>query len=75
MNGRAMKLFVDDMRCQGHGRCYATAPDLLHPNDEDWHAELTQSDISAGDVRLLQQARRAVADCPERAISLQEATL
>ena len=28
-----MRVRVDDERCEGHGRCYALAPELFEPDD------------------------------------------
>ena len=34
MNG--MKVHVDQDRCEGHGRCYATAPDVFEAGLRRW---------------------------------------
>ncbi len=60
---------VDRTRCQGHASCIAFAPDVFESDDEGYsfvpdekrrHAQLT------GALRL------AVANCPERAIQVQD---
>lgn len=64
-----MKVRVDSERCQGHGRCYATAPEVFEPDD-----------LGDGQVRgdgtlpteLERSARLAVANCPEHAITIEE---
>lgn len=64
-----MKLHVDAARCVGHGRCYALAPNLFEPDD------LGNSQV-IGDGRvapdLAQRARLAAANCPERAITIED---
>lgn len=66
------RLSVDDSRCMGHGRCYAAAPGLLSDDDEGFVTLRGQSrPVPAG---LLDEARRAVAACPERAVRLDEST-
>ena len=64
-----VKVQIDPERCQGHGRCYDLVPDLFGEDEEGsgrcsataW-CRLTRSD----------EARLAVANCPERAIDLLE---
>lgn len=60
-----MKLLLDPERCVGHGRCYELAPDLLG-EDERGHCRILVSEVPAGLERL---ALRALANCPERALS------
>ena len=64
-----MKIRVDDSRCEGHGRCYALAPDLFEPDDIG-----NGHEIGDGSVAPEQEhnARLAVANCPERAITMEE---
>jgi ferredoxin len=63
-----MRLRLDEDICTGHGRCYALAPDLFEPDEEDGHGKLLHGgEVPAG---LEEQARRAVSNCPERAISI-----
>lgn len=64
-----MKLHIDSERCQGHGRCYDLAPDLFGDDDEGFGKVLGEGAVSAGRER---EARLAVANCPERAIDLDE---
>jgi len=61
-----MKVFVDKDKCQGHARCYATAPDLFELDDEGYNAH-SEYDVPAGQEQL---ARDAAAACPERAITV-----
>jgi ferredoxin len=57
--------------CQGHGRCYTLAPQLLESDDEGYVT------ISGGDPievpeELRELAEDVVGSCPENAISLLE---
>ena len=60
---------MDDERCQGHGRCYATAPELFEPDDVGDGHEIGDGVVPDG---LHDKARLAVANCPERAIYIEE---
>ena len=64
-----MKIHVDANRCEGHGRCYALAPELIEPDDIG-----NGHEIGDGTVRPDQEkaARLAVANCPEEAVILEE---
>ena len=64
-----MKLQIDSARCQGHGRCYDLVPELFGEDDEGYGTVLGTGVVPPDKV---QQARRAVANCPERAIDLLE---
>ena len=64
-----MKVHVDPERCEGHGRCYATAPEVFEPDDIGNGHEMGDGSVPP---ELEQQARLAVANCPERAITLEE---
>lgn len=64
-----MKVHVDQELCQGHGRCYATAPDLFEPDDIGNGHEIGDGSVPAGSQ---DHARVAVANCPERAIEVTE---
>ena len=66
-----MKVHVDPDRCQGHGRCYDTAPELFVADDIGNSHEAGDGTVAPG---LEQKARLAVANCPERAVSLTEET-
>jgi ferredoxin len=65
-----MKVAVDGERCEGHGRCYAVAPELFEP-DEIGNSRV----IGDGLVppALLEGARLAEANCPEHAVMLRPA--
>ncbi len=62
-----MKVRVIDDKCQGHGRCYALAPDLFDADDEGYAVLLVQGEVPAereGDAVL------AAENCPEYAIEI-----
>ena len=64
-----MRVHVDQERCQGHGRCYTTAPELFVP-DEVGDSEL----VGDGTVPpgLENRARLTAVNCPESAITIEE---
>lgn len=64
-----MKLHIDSGRCQGHGRCYDLAPDLFGDDDEGFGQVLGDGVVPEDRER---DARLAVANCPERAIDVDE---
>jgi ferredoxin len=64
-----MKLRIDSARCQGHGRCYDLAPGLLGDDDEGYGRVLGDGTVPPGQEDA---ARRAVLNCPERAIEFAE---
>jgi len=61
-------LSVDESRCTGHGRCYTVSPELLS-DDEEGYVTLRGSSMEIADGQIA-LAERAVAACPERALSL-----
>jgi ferredoxin len=63
-----MRLHIDADACTGHGRCYVLAPEVFEPDDEGHSVGLV--DEIPDD--LLDQARRAVANCPESAITISD---
>jgi len=66
-----VKLQIDPAVCQGHGRCYDLAPDLFGDDDEGF-GQVLGDGIVPPDKE--QEARLAVANCPERAITLAAVT-
>jgi ferredoxin len=60
-------LALDGTRCDGHGICALHCPDLV-TLDEWGYAGVERSVIDSR--ALMRRARRAVAACPERALSL-----
>jgi ferredoxin len=65
------RLRVDPARCQGHNRCYSIAPDLFDLDDLGMSSAAGSGDVPGGQ---LDAARRAVANCPEYAITLDAVT-
>ena len=63
-----MRLCVDAAACQGHGRCYTLAPELLDSDDEGYVS------IRGGSVEVPEELRELAEDivgsCPEQAITL-----
>ena len=64
-----MRLRLDHERCQGHGRCYALAPELFESDDEGYAVLRGDGEVAPG---LERQARLAVDNCPEYAIELED---
>lgn len=58
-----MKLRVDAEKCQGHGRCYAIAPELF--DVDEMGAATAKPEVPDG---LEEKAKLAMANCPEEAI-------
>lgn len=63
-----MKVHLDRGLCQGHGRCYALAPELFDCDDEGNALLRVDGDIAPTDEDA---ARLAVDSCPEFAITLE----
>lgn len=63
----AMRVSIDADRCTGHGRCYGLAPELFE--DDELGNGVVRGD---GEVppELEDTARKAAANCPERAVTL-----
>lgn len=64
-----MKLILDTEKCQGHGRCYALAPDLMDTDDYGQAVLLGDGTVAEGRE---QDAQLIVDNCPEYAISLSD---
>jgi ferredoxin len=63
-----MRVRIDPERCSGHGRCYEVSP-AVFTDDERGYGVVREEELDPG---LLEDARRAVATCPERAISISD---
>jgi ferredoxin len=63
----AMKVRVDPTRCHGHARCAVLAPETFKL-DEWGHSYVEQETVP---VPLQEATRRAVAGCPEHAITIE----
>ena len=62
-----MKLQLDSELCQGHGRCFALAPELFDADDEGFAVLLVEGDVpkeQEGDAQLCAD------NCPEFAITV-----
>lgn len=62
-----MKVHVIPEKCQGHNRCYALAPNLFEVDDLGNACEIGDGTVPEGEE---DNARLAVANCPEFAIVL-----
>lgn len=64
-----MRIVLDSEKCQGHGRCYALAPDLFDADDEGYAVLRVEGgeipDGRRGDAAL------AADNCPEFAITVE----
>ena len=60
-----MRVHVDQERCEGHGRCYATAPEVFVADDIGNGHEIGDGQVPP---ELEQKARLGAANCPERAV-------
>ena len=63
-----MKLTVDPWKCQSHMNCIDVAPELFEYDDDHSYARAVDREVPPG---LEDAARRAVAQCPERAITIE----
>ena len=66
---RRWRVHVDREKCQGHNRCYSLAPELF---DVDDLGESFEKGDGTVPPELEEKARRAVANCPEFAITMTE---
>ncbi len=64
-----MLVRIDPDVCQGHTLCALAAPEIFHLNDEDGHAFVVSAEVPPGQEELV---RKAVATCPEGAISVDD---
>ncbi len=69
MTAGSFRVHVDPDKCQGHNRCYSLAPELFELDDLGQSSERGDGVVPP---EQLDQARRAVANCPEYAVSLEE---
>lgn len=63
-----MKVHIDPDLCQGHARCAQLAPDAFVLDDQG-HGEPRSSEVDPAQEAAV---RSAVANCPERAITIME---
>lgn len=64
-----MRIILDKDKCEGHGRCYALAPELFDFDDEGYAVLKVDAEIPEG---CEERARLAAANCPEFAITVEE---
>jgi ferredoxin len=64
-----MQVHIDPDVCQGHTLCALAAPQIFLLREDDGHAYVTSPDVPRGQEDVV---RRAVATCPEGAISITE---
>jgi len=64
-----MRVRVDGEKCQGHNRCIQTAPELFEADDLGYAHEQNDGVVPP---ELVEKARLAVKNCPERAIYIEE---
>ncbi len=62
-----MRIKVDPDLCEGHNRCFALAPDLFEVDDYGLSSALNDGAVPPGRE---EQARLAIDNCPEFAISV-----
>ena len=64
------KVKVDSEKCQGHNRCYAMAPGMFKVDDLGYATPRGDGELK--NEKDMDLAERAVANCPERAISIED---
>lgn len=62
-----MRVRLDSEKCQGHGRCYALAPEVFDHDDEGYAVLKVAGELPAD---LAQGAQLAADNCPEYAIDV-----
>jgi ferredoxin len=65
----SLRVHVDSEKCQGHNRCSVFASELFDIDDMGLSSERGDGVVAP---QLIDQARRAVANCPEGAITMTE---
>jgi ferredoxin len=63
-----VRLMIDQNACQGHGRCYATAPQLIGADDQGYPV-VPADGVEVDDLALAEEIEGG---CPEMAISLSD---
>ncbi|MFF0081836.1 ferredoxin [Streptomyces canus] len=66
-----MKVSVDRDRCQGHTLCAMIAPKVFRLSEIDGHSSPVSEDVPTSEEEATVEAVRS---CPERAVSLTDAT-
>ena len=63
-----MRIKLDNAKCQGHGRCYALAPELFESDDEGYAVLKAKGDVP---TEREDDAILAADNCPEYAIEVE----
>ncbi|MEY2476216.1 MAG: ferredoxin [Actinomycetota bacterium] len=64
-----MRVHIDQERCQGHGRCYAVAPQVIEADELGNGREIGDGSVAP---ELEGTVRKAAANCPESAVIIEE---
>jgi ferredoxin len=64
-----LRISVDQSRCAGHARCFATAPEIFEIDDDGYTA---LNGVVEVDGPAEQDARFGAAACPEKIITILE---
>jgi ferredoxin len=64
-------LKIDELKCQGHNRCYLICPELFDVDDFGIAMLLSKNPIPQN---LMEKAQLAVQNCPEFAISVTDSS-
>jgi ferredoxin len=65
-----MRIRIDEELCSGHGRCYSLASEVFLARDDDGFGEVIGDGTVAPELEA--QARKAAANCPERAVLIDD---
>jgi ferredoxin len=64
-------LKIDELKCQGHNRCYLICPELFDVDDYGMAKLLSTNQVPEN---LIEKAQLAVQNCPEFAISITDSS-
>ena len=64
-----MRVHIDPDVCQGHTLCHLAAPDIFLLREEDGHSYVASPEVRPEQEQVV---RKAVATCPEGAITIEE---
>jgi ferredoxin len=64
-----VRVSVDSEKCQGHGRCFAIAPDLFDLDDYGMSSVIGDGTVPADREAVV---RLVVSNCPEYAVQIDE---
>jgi ferredoxin len=63
-----MRVYIDSRRCQGHGLCYAEAPEMFTDDDVGHGVVTATGELDSAGLAKAQAVARM---CPEIAISVE----